>query len=145
MSNHDEYKVGYGKPPEHSRFKKGQSGNPKGRRKKERSLSDIETGLTNALSETATVTENGKRRQITKFDAWCKQISNKAASGSISASRLILPVLIRMAQQNLHKVAPEATAEDNSGYEKLCEMLRLPPEPATEDTPTKPTEDEGEQ
>jgi hypothetical protein len=31
--NHNSYAIGYGRPPQHSRFKKGQSGNPTGRRR----------------------------------------------------------------------------------------------------------------
>lgn len=143
MSNDEEYNVGYRKPPKHTQFKKGQSGWAKGRRKKERKPPDIEAGLIKALSETATVTENGVRFQITKFEAACKQMANKAASGHAPTIRLLLPLFMRMAQQNSDKAAPAAEAEGNSAYEKLCEMLRLPPEP--EDPPTKPTEDEGEQ
>jgi hypothetical protein len=30
----DDYEIGYRRPPRETRFKKGQSGNPKGRRKK---------------------------------------------------------------------------------------------------------------
>lgn len=33
MSDDDDYKVGYGNPPKHSQFQKGQSGNPNGRPK----------------------------------------------------------------------------------------------------------------
>ena len=33
-TNKKDYEVGYGKPPESGKFKKGQSGNPKGRKKK---------------------------------------------------------------------------------------------------------------
>ncbi|MGJ3627161.1 DUF5681 domain-containing protein [Sphingomonas sp. MMS24-JH45] len=32
------YEVGYGKPPIHARFQKGQSGNPKGRKKGSKNL-----------------------------------------------------------------------------------------------------------
>jgi hypothetical protein len=137
-SDDDDYKVGYGKPPKHRQFKKGQSGWTKGRRKKEHKPPDIEAGLIKALSETATVTENGVRHQITKFEAACKQMANKAASGHAPTIRLLLPLFMRMAQQNSDKAAPAAEAEGNSAYEKLCEMLRLPPDPEPEDPPPTP-------
>ena len=138
MSNEDDYKIGYGRPPKHSQFKKGQSGNPKGRRKKQRKPPNIEAGLIKALSETATVTENGVRFQLTKFEAACKQLANKAASGHAPTIRLLLPVFMRMAQQSVATTPPAATAEDNSAYEKLCEMLGLPPDPESDDPPPTP-------
>ena len=60
---HD-YKVGPGKPPLQTRFKKGQSGNPGGRRKKQ-----LPTLLADALDEPVFVTIDGERRQITKREA----------------------------------------------------------------------------
>ena len=43
---HDDKEVGYGKPPKATRFKKGQSGNPKGRPKGSRNFStDVKATL----------------------------------------------------------------------------------------------------
>jgi uncharacterized protein DUF5681 len=62
------YTLGKGRPPVHTRFKKGQSGNPTGRpRRKDRSP-HIEPAIKNALNSLVTVNENGKVRQITKFE-----------------------------------------------------------------------------
>ena len=46
-----DYKVGHRKPPKHSRFKKGVSANPKGRRKRKPLLAagDIVNNVLNAL------------------------------------------------------------------------------------------------
>jgi hypothetical protein len=52
MSTDDE--VGYGKPPGHSRFKKGQSGNPKGRLSGTRNL---KSDLNEELQESVMVRE----------------------------------------------------------------------------------------
>jgi hypothetical protein len=60
------YDVGYGKPPRHSRFKKGRSGNPHGRPQGSRNMSTL---LDRALNEQVVVSENGKRKTITKRDA----------------------------------------------------------------------------
>jgi hypothetical protein len=74
--------VGYGNPPESSRFKKGQSGNPKGRRK---GSHNVATVLTATLREKVIVNENGVRKTVTKLEAAIKQLVNKAASGDLRA------------------------------------------------------------
>ena len=47
------YEVGYGKPPRHTRFIKGQSGNPRGR---PTGAKNLKTLLSEALNETVIVT-----------------------------------------------------------------------------------------
>ena len=71
-------KVGYRKPPANSRFRPGQSGNPKGRPK---GSLNIATVLMKTLREKVVINENGRRKTITKFEASVKQLVNKAASG----------------------------------------------------------------
>lgn len=56
----DDDTVGYKKPPKHSRWKKGQSGYPAGRRKKKPELPSLEKAMTVTLMDTVTVIENGK-------------------------------------------------------------------------------------
>jgi hypothetical protein len=80
------YEVGFGKPPRHSRFPKGHSGNPKGRPKGKRNLA---TTLHLTLQETVVINENGVRKKVTKGAAAIKQLVNKAASGDLVALRLL--------------------------------------------------------
>jgi hypothetical protein len=95
--NHDEEQekaagseVGYGKPPVHTRFRKGQSGNPRGRAK---GTLNLVTRVQKELNQKVTITENGKRRQVTKLDAAVKQLVNKAASGDHRATRSITEII----------------------------------------------------
>jgi Family of unknown function (DUF5681) len=79
--------VGYGKPPEATRFKKGVSGNPKGR---PRGSLNVATVFMKTLREKVVVNENGQRRTVTKLEAAVKQLVNKAASGEQRSMRLLV-------------------------------------------------------
>ncbi len=81
------YEVGYGKPPQRTRFQKGQSGNPKGRPGGSRNATTI---LNEALRERVVVTENGRRKSATKLEVIFKQLVNKAAQGDHRATQLLL-------------------------------------------------------
>lgn len=88
-------RVGYCSPPENTRFKKGQSGNPHGRPK---GTLNIATVLEKTLRERVVINENGTRKTVTKLEAAIKQLSNKAASGDFKALQL-LASLVRSAEE----------------------------------------------
>jgi hypothetical protein len=115
-----EYEVGYGKPPEHSRFKPGQSGNPRGRPKGSANLSTL---LEQALDEKVVVNENGRRRKVTKADAIATQLVNKAASADFRAISLVF------ALRDRQRGAPDqATNNGASGRPHLPgKAAELPP------------------
>lgn len=79
MSN-ENYEIGYGRPPKHKQFKKGQSGNPKGRKKGARGL---KTDLRAELNERIEITENGKTVKLTKQQLMVKQLAAKAIKGDV--------------------------------------------------------------
>ena len=79
--------VGYGTPPEATRFKKGSSGNPKGRPKGSLNVANV---FIKTLREKVVINENGQRKTVTKLEAALKQLINKAASGDIRALRQLL-------------------------------------------------------
>src|ERR1700681_3237276 len=81
-NDNDDGPVGYRKPPAQSRFKPGQSGNPKGRPK---GSLNIATVLERTLREKVIINENGQRKIITKLEASIKQLVNKAAAGDLRA------------------------------------------------------------
>jgi len=74
--------VGYGKPPEATRFKKGVSGNPKGR---PRGSLNVAVVFVKTLREKVVINEHGQRKTVTKLEAALKQLVNKAASGNLRA------------------------------------------------------------
>jgi len=79
--------VGYRKPPRHSRFKKGQSGNPRGRPKGSESAARLTRRI---LDEKIVIRENGKRRRITRREAMLKQLANKGVMGDLRSIREVL-------------------------------------------------------
>jgi len=105
MTTKDDYPVGYGRPPRHTRFKKGQSGNPKGTVKGALRLAAV---LDKALNERVTITERGRRKSVTKLEVMMKQLVNKAASGEHRSQQLLLAI-VRVHEDRLEKV-PEGTA-----------------------------------
>ena len=83
-----DYAVGYGKPPRHTRFKRGRSGNPKGRPPGKK---DLQTVLSEALQEPVIVVrDDGRRQKITKLEAAITQLANRAASGDLKATQQLL-------------------------------------------------------
>ena len=84
---HD-YKVGPSRPPLHTRFKKGQSGNPGGRRKKQ-----LPALLADALNETVFITIDGERRQITKREAVVHQLVNKSTTADLRATKMLFDMM----------------------------------------------------
>src|SRR5262249_32978952 len=84
--------VGYARPPVATQFKKGQSGNPKGKPKGSLGLAKI---VQESVNEHLTIQENGSRKRITKGRAAIKQLVNKAASGDQRATKLLTDLMNR--------------------------------------------------
>jgi Family of unknown function (DUF5681) len=112
-----DYEVGYGKPPRHTRFKKGQSGNPRGRPPGSKNLSTL---LCEALNEPVVVTENGGRRKISMRRAIAKQVVNQAAKGNWRAVKILFDML-----QEIEGGTEPETAQSSFGSadEKVIEQL----------------------
>ena len=79
----DDYKIGFGRPPKHTRFEKGRSGNPKGRPKGKKNL---KTELEEELGERIIVREGGKAKKVSKQRAILEGQAAKAAQGDTEAA-----------------------------------------------------------
>ena len=88
-----EYKVGYRKPPKSGQFKRGKSGNPKGRPKGSLKLAN---DLAAELSEQITVREDGKARRVSKQRALIKSLMAKALQGDVRANAAVLALYARV-------------------------------------------------
>jgi hypothetical protein len=83
----ESYEIGYKKPPRRSQFKPGESGNRKGRPKGGKNFITVIEQELNSLIE---ISENGKRRKISKREAIAKQTVNKAVVGDHRSTSLLL-------------------------------------------------------
>lgn len=86
MAKKRDYDIGFGRPPNASKFKRGKSGNPKGRPKGSRNISTL---IARELNDQVTVTENGKQRRLSKGQIAIRQLVNKAAAGDPKAMQAI--------------------------------------------------------
>ena len=103
-----DYLVGYGKPPLHTRFQKGRSGNPNGRPRGRKKLSTL---LSDALNGSVIVVENGRRKKITKREAIVTQLVNKSASADLKATQIVLAMLRDVESQADGSAEPAAFTE----------------------------------
>jgi hypothetical protein len=88
----------YRKPPLHTRFKKGQSGNPRGRPKK-----NLAALLATALNEKLTAIVDRKRKQVTKKEAVITQLVNKSASAELRATKMLIDMIGDTERRSLHR------------------------------------------
>ena len=120
-----DYAVGYGKPPRHAGFQKGRSGNPKGRPKGSKNLPTL---VNQALDETVMVTEDGRRRRVTKREQVITQLVNKSAAADLRAIKQLTDIVQRVERRSDGSEAPpqraKLTAPDREVVELFVARLR---------------------
>jgi replication-associated recombination protein RarA len=108
------YEIGYRRPPVSGQFKKGQSGNPKGRPKGTRNFLTL---LNQELSQSIVVNENGKKKTITRLQAMVKRIVAGALQGDLKALLTLIEILRRAGQFQ----EPDMSAALPEDYEAILE------------------------
>jgi Family of unknown function (DUF5681) len=114
-----DYAVGYGKPPLHTRFRKGRSGNPRGRPP---GAKNLRTLVSEALNQLVIVTENGRHRKVTKREAIVTQLVNRSATADFRAIKILLDIL-RDVEGQTEPASPETSAF-SAADEKVIARLR---------------------
>ena len=135
-----EYEVGYGKPPEHTRFRPGRSGNPKGRSKRFTGDESVEALFLKNAATPITVIVNGRKRTISSFDAVMVRQFAKAMSGDTRAARELFKLHDRAAQYNKQHADDAEERRRNlhrqmldSFFDGLAEAGAFGPNPLQED------------
>jgi hypothetical protein len=113
--------VGYGRPPIHSRFKPGQSGNPRGRPKGARGITSIVAGV---LARKVVITEAGRPRKITITEANIRRIAELALKGDLRACRILIELEDRFGTGAASAQATPSAQEDDALIESYVERLR---------------------
>jgi Family of unknown function (DUF5681) len=85
-----EYKIGYKKPPRHTQFPPGRSGNPKGRPKKVPTLQEL---LSDVLNKKHRLTVNGESKKYSNIQIMFMKLAHEASKGNMKAVGLILKYL----------------------------------------------------
>ncbi len=116
--------AGYGKPPRATRFRKGQSGNPKGRPKGLRREAPYE----DLLGELVTIRDEGATRQVTVEEAFLLQLMHKGLKGESAENRYALDAIqqarARRRQATVEQFDMSVTFIEN-GVDVILEDLGL--------------------
>jgi hypothetical protein len=104
-------KVGYGSPPDHSKWSKGQSGNPSGRKKGNRNFA---TDLADELATVVELNEGGRPIQVTKQQAFIKALIARSIKGDARAVAQLLKVVMQHGAEQPSDAAMPVDAEDEA-------------------------------
>lgn len=124
MTRKKKGKGGYGDPPREHCFKKGQSGNPKGRPKGSRNFQTI---LNRELERSVKVTDNGVRRSFTKSELMVRVLTDKAIKGDIRAFQNVQRMIAEAEQgdrgQGVATGGPDSSELSDEVYQATLEAL----------------------
>lgn len=115
-----DYEVGYGKPPKHSQYVKGETGNPFGRA---RQSPDLDAAIAKQLRRKVTITEGGEQRRLRLVDALAMRITSDAAKGRPAAIREVKASMKR--RREVEEAEREKSDSDMSDEDIFVEISKI--------------------
>jgi hypothetical protein len=100
--------VGYGRPPVKNRFRPGQSGNPKGRRRGAKNMNSI---IREMLSKKVTIREGDKIYKVTQFEAIMRNLVIKAMKADPRAIKMMLSLMEQTDVWKEEQIPPKVIVE----------------------------------
>ena len=117
MAGKGDYEVGYGRPPIHTRWRKGTSGNKKRGPNRVKPLSAL---LREVVQKKIIVADECGRRRISKLEAALTQLANRAAQGDPRAMQQLLRIAQATDPSADASIEPQlATKEVDDARDKL--------------------------
>jgi hypothetical protein len=115
-----EYEVGYRRPPKHSRFRKGRSGNSKGRPK---GMKNFRTELREELQQKVRIREGNAEHVLTKQRAVLKRLVNDALKGDVRAIRALIELRTRYLEDDVAEpINQPLNTEEREIFEALITL-----------------------
>ncbi|MCK1324665.1 MULTISPECIES: DUF5681 domain-containing protein [unclassified Bradyrhizobium] len=111
MAKKSDKGFGYGKPPLHTRFKPGQSGNPRGRPK---GSLNFTTDLKTVLLAPVALNDGGRSRRVTTQKAALLRLREKALKGDVRALDRFLSLAMAMSVGSAQETATSLPPEDQA-------------------------------
>lgn len=141
------YEVGYGRPPKSTRFQPGQSGNPKGGKKRRPTVAEQ---VEQVLRRKLTVTEGGQARRRSLQEIMLMSIGAKAAKGDLKAAAFLLEVRDSYRDSDAVDIDPTRLTEDNLDIvqdflrqHQIGEPISAPAETEVSPSPLSGLDDDG--
>ncbi|MGN6716821.1 MAG: DUF5681 domain-containing protein [Candidatus Binatia bacterium] len=129
--------VGYRKPPVANRFRPGQSGNPRGRRK---GVKNVATIFSDALYKPVKIRTAGRVRSLPKIEAIIEVILNKGLSGDTAAISKIIELAHKLGGFQFLAASASSSSNDESVLEELRRLITAGPSDAAQSDATRSTD-----